>query len=80
MKEPKTYRYMPILMAVSAVLGILSSLFLLAHIGFMVFCHLTYFYDPALNLVFALPCEFMVGLHAVCGIISLFIADIGIGP
>ncbi len=58
---------------INAVLGLLSVLFLTVLIGDTVFCYLTLFYDPVLKLVFSLPCMVTVGLHAVCGILSVFV-------
>ena len=61
----------------NAIAGLLSALFLLAHIGYNVFCYLTFFYDPMLKVVFSLPCIVLVCVHAVLGMLTLFLSSDG---
>ena len=57
---------------INAVLGLLSILLILLHIGYSVFCYLTFYYNPVLKLVFAYPFMVCVCLHAICGMMIVF--------
>ncbi len=57
---------------INAALGLLSILFMLLHIGYSVFCYLTFYYNPVLKMVFAIPFMVLVCLHAVCGMLTVF--------
>ena len=58
---------------INAALGLLSILFMLLHIGYTVFSYLTFYYNPVLKMVFAIPFMVLVCLHAVCGMLTLFL-------
>ncbi|MCR5667195.1 MAG: hypothetical protein K6G01_10220 [Eubacterium sp.] len=57
---------------INASLGLLSIVFMLLHIGYTVFSYLTYYYNPVLKMVFAIPFMVLVCLHAVCGMLTVF--------
>ena len=62
----------------NAALGLLSILFLLLHIGYSVFAYLTFYYNPFLKLVFAIPFMVCVCLHAVLGMTIVFTMPDGV--
>lgn len=62
---------------VNAILGLLSILFILLHFCYSVFCYLTFYYNPALKNIFAYPFLVLVCLHAVCGMLTVFMQDDG---
>ena len=62
---------------INAILGLLSILFILLHIGYNVFAYLTFFYDPVLKTVFTAPLMIAVMLHAVCGMLTVFLLNDG---
>ncbi len=66
-----------ILKKTNAVLGLLSILFMLGHIGYSTFCYLTFYYNPFLKLVFAIPFMVLVCLHAVCGMLTVMLQKDG---
>ncbi len=57
---------------INAALGLLSIVFMLLHIGYTVYAYLTFYYNPFLKMVFAVPFMVMVCLHAVCGMLTVF--------
>lgn len=57
---------------INAALGLLSIVFMLLHIGYILFSYLTFYYNPFLNKVFAVPFMVVVCLHAVCGMLTVF--------
>ncbi len=57
---------------INASLGLLSIVLMLLHIGYTVYAYLTFYYNPVLRLVFAIPFMVMVCLHAVCGMLTVF--------
>ena len=57
---------------VNAVLGLLSIVFMIIHIGYSVFCYLTMYYNEMLKMVTAVPFMVLVCLHAICGMSTLF--------
>lgn len=56
----------------NAALGLLSILLILLHVGYSVFCYLTFYYNPVLKLVFAYPFMVCACLHAICGMLIVF--------
>ena len=56
----------------NAVLGLLSALALLVHVGYTVYAYLAFFYNPTLKLLTAIPLMMLICLHAVCGMCSVF--------
>ena len=61
----------------NAVLGLLSVLTLMIHVGYTVFAYLTFYYNPALKTLTALPFMIIVCLHAVCGMCTVFLLGDG---
>ena len=61
----------------NAVLAILSEIALLIHIGYTVFAYLTFYYNPMLKTITALPFIILACLHAVCGMCAVFIMGDG---
>ena len=61
----------------SAVLGLLSILLMLAHIVFGIFMYLTMYYNPVLTKVLSWPFFAAVCLHAVFGMLSVFLQEDG---
>ena len=57
---------------INAVLGLLSILLMLLHIGYSVFAYFTMYYNPVLKYVFAVPFMVMACLHAICGMMTVF--------
>ena len=57
---------------INAALGELSILCMLLHIAYSVFAYLTMYYNPLLKTVFSLPFVILVCLHAVCGMLTVF--------
>ena len=57
----------------NAVLAILSEFALLIHIGYTVFAYLTFYYNPMLKTITALPFIVLACIHAVCGMCAVFI-------
>lgn len=58
---------------INASLGLLTILFMLLHMGYSVFAYLTFYYNPVLKTVFAVPFMVLVCLHAVCGMLTVFL-------
>ena len=61
----------------NAVLGLLSTLLLLAHIGYTVNSYLTMRHDPAVKLATTAPFAIAVLLHAILGMLSVFLLGDG---
>ena len=62
---------------INAVISLLTVLFLLAHIVYNAFCYLTMYYNPVLKIVFSVPFMFAVMIHAVLGMLSVFLLSDG---
>lgn len=62
---------------INAALGLLSAALLLLHIGYNVFSYLTLYYNPSLSKLTALPFLVVVCLHAVCGMLAVFLSADG---
>ncbi len=58
---------------INAALGLLSIVAMLLHIGYTVFAYLAFYYNPALKLLTAVPFMVVACLHAVCGMLAVFI-------
>ena len=58
---------------INAALGLLSILAMLLHIGYTVFAYLAFYYNPMLKLLTAIPFMVLVCLHAVCGMLTVFL-------
>ena len=46
---------------------------MLVHIGYTVFAYLAFYYNPTLKLLTAIPFMVLVCLHAVCGMLTVFL-------
>ena len=58
---------------INAAVGLLSIVAMLLHIGYTVFAYLAFYYNPTLKLLTAIPFMVLVCLHAVCGMLTVFI-------
>lgn len=61
----------------NALLGLLSAVCMFAHIGYNIFCYLTFFYNPTLTTVFSLPVIVVVCAHAILGMLTVFLSSDG---
>ena len=61
----------------NAGLGLLSILFLIVHMGYSIFSYITFYYNPVLKLVTAIPFMVTLCLHAVCGMLTVFMQKDG---
>ena len=62
---------------INAALGLLSIAAMLLHIGYTVFAYLAFYYNPTLKLLTAIPFMVLACLHAVCGMLTVFIQSDG---
>ncbi|MCR5420572.1 MAG: hypothetical protein K6E98_06180 [Lachnospiraceae bacterium] len=62
---------------INAALGLLSIIFMFLHIGYTVYAYLAYYYNPLLKIVFAVPFMVLVCLHAICGMLTVFMQSDG---
>ena len=62
---------------INAALGFLSIAAMLLHIGYTVFAYLAFYYNPTLKLLTAIPFMVLACLHAVCGMLTLFLQSDG---
>lgn len=58
---------------INAAVGLLSIVAMLLHIGYTVFAYMTFYYNPALKLLTAIPFMVLACLHAVCGMLTVFL-------
>ena len=58
---------------INAALGLLSIAVMLLHIGYTVFAYLAFYYNPTLKLLTAIPFMVLACLHAVCGMLTVFL-------
>ena len=58
---------------ISAALGLLSIVAVLVHIGYTVFAYLTFYYNESLKILTAIPFMVLACLHAVCGMLTVFL-------
>lgn len=61
----------------NAALGLLSIAAMLLHIGYTVFAYLAFYYNPALKQLTAVPFMVLACLHAVCGMLTVFLQSDG---
>lgn len=61
----------------SAALGLLSIAAILLHMGYTVFAYLTFYYNPGLKLLTAVPFMVITCLHAICGMLTVFLMPEG---
>lgn len=57
----------------TASLGLLSIACMLIHIGYTVITYLTFYYNPMLTKLTAVPFMVLVCLHAICGMLTVFL-------
>ena len=62
---------------INAALGLLSIVAMLLHIGYTVFAYLAFYYNPTLKLLMAVPFMVLACLHAVCGMLVVFLQSDG---
>jgi hypothetical protein len=58
---------------INAALDLLSIVAMLLHIGYTVFAYLAFYYNPTLKLLTAIPFMALACLHAVCGMLTVFL-------
>ena len=61
----------------NAALGLLSIAAMLIHIGYTVFAYLTFYYNPLLKQLTAIPFMALTCLHAICGMTAVFLQSDG---
>ena len=66
-----------VLKKANAVLSLLSILGMLVHVGYSVFAYLTFYYNPGLKLLTAMPFMVCACLHAVLGMMVVFLQGDG---
>ncbi|MCR5304694.1 MAG: hypothetical protein K6E33_09045, partial [Lachnospiraceae bacterium] len=57
---------------INAVLALLSIAFMLIHLGYNIFAYLTFYYNPFLSKLTAVPVMVAVCLHGVLGMLIVF--------
>lgn len=62
---------------ISAAAGLLSSLGLLVHVVYNIYAYLTFYYNPTLNMLTAVPFILFTCVHAVCAMCSVFLLGDG---
>lgn len=62
---------------INAALGLLSIAAMLLHIGYTVFAYLAFYYNPTLKLLTAIPFMVLACLHAICGMLTVFLQSDG---
>lgn len=62
---------------INAALGLLSIVAMLLHIGYTVFAYLAFYYNPDLKVLTAVPFMVLACLHAVCGMLAVFLQSDG---
>lgn len=66
-----------ILKKINAVLGLLTTLAVIVHMGYNCFSYLTFYYNPALKLATSVPLMVLMCAHAICGMCSVFLLGDG---
>ena len=61
----------------NAALGLLTIVALFVHVGYNAFAYLTFYYDPTLTMLTAMPILVFVCLHAITGMCSVFLLGDG---
>ena len=62
---------------INAAVSLLTTFFILVHIGYNVFCFLTFYYNPTLKTVTSVPVIFLVCIHGILGMMSVFLMGDG---
>ena len=66
-----------ILKKTNAILSIISVLTLFIHVGYNFFAYITFYYNPLLKVLTAIPFTIAVCLHAICGMCAVFLMGDG---
>ncbi len=61
----------------NALTALLAIAFMLAHIIYNIFCYLALYYNPVLKMVFSIPILVLVCVHAVLGMLCVFLLPDG---
>ena len=61
----------------NAIISLLTILGMLVHVGYNAFAYLTFYYNPVLKTVTALPFMICTLIHAVLGMLSVFLQGDG---
>lgn len=61
----------------NAALGLLTIVALFVHVGYNAFAYLTFYYNPTLTMLTAMPILVFVCLHAITGMCSVFLLGDG---
>lgn len=61
----------------NALLGLLTVLALFIHMGYNVYCYLTFYHNPTLSMLTAAPIIVFACLHAITGMCSVFLLGDG---
>jgi len=62
---------------INAVISLLSILFMMLHMGYSVYTYITFYYNPTLTKIFAIPFMILVCIHAICGMLAVFLQTDG---
>ena len=62
---------------ISAAAGLLSSAGLLIHVIYNIYSYLTFYYNPSLKMLTAIPFILFTCIHAICGMCSVFLLGDG---
>ncbi len=62
---------------INAVVALITVVLLIGHIVYNTFCYLTMYYNPMLKQIFSVPLMIAVCIHAVLGMMSVFILSDG---
>ena len=62
---------------INAVLALLTTLFILIHIGYNTYCYLAFYYNPTLKMVTSIPVMISVCLHGILGMLAVFLMGDG---
>ena len=61
----------------NAVLALLTTLFILVHIGYNTYCYLAFYYNPTLKIATSIPVMLSVCLHGILGMLAVFLMGDG---
>lgn len=62
---------------ISAAAGLLASLGLLIHVFYNIYAYLTFYYNPRLKMLTAVPFIILTCIHAVCAMCAVFLQGDG---
>lgn len=64
---------------INAILALIATVGLLVHISYSVYSYLTFYYNPKLKIITAVPFMVCTCLHAICGMAIVFLRTDGSG-